>query len=526
MTSKKNRSKALNQGGDHNSEHEPVDGNHLLQSVIDASLTGIGYLKPIRNDAQKIIDFECVFANNKAIEYSGCDGMIGKKYSELFPGITEKEIFKKYIKALEENDVQDFEIHEKNEKSDNWFRITAVRLGDGIVVSSEDITPRKRVEKELAAQHNILKQTEELAQAGSWEYDINTKQFSWSDGMYRLFNMKNGSHVVPAVYLKYSTEKDLAIAQTIVDGIEKTFHPFEETLHINFNGTTKSLKIKAAPLKDENGQIEKVLGVDMDVTAVQQSEKKIMELNKSLFVMNKELNSLNTELKNFNNITANNYSETFRHIYINLEAIVTNDARALSDSGRANLRRAQSGIQRLKLLTNDINNYLQLYDIGINKQMINPNKIIENVISGMKGKVEDAQATIQTAELPPFPADPLLFSHLIKNLLDNAIKFRKLVVDPLIKIHYSHADELNAMPKTIDNTAYMIIIVSDNGIGFLQDEVDKMFELFNQLPTEGKHKGSGMGLAICKKIMEMHGGFITAEGQRARGASFQCYFPL
>ena len=526
MNSKKKKGSisVTNPDQGHAGEHETTKSKNLLQSVIDASLTGISYLKPIRNDSQKVIDFECVFANNKVFEYTGCNEMIGKKYSELFPGFIEKEIFTRYIKALEENEVQDFELHEKNERAENWFRITAVSLGDGIVVSSEDITPRKRVEKELEAQHNILKQTEELVQAGSWEYDINTKEFLWSDGMYSLFNMKKESHVVPGVYLDYVTEQDQEIAQKIVDVIERKFEPFEETLHLNFNGTIKTLKAKAAPLKNESGQIEKMLGVDMDITKTQQSEEKIMELNKSLFTMNKELSSLNAELKNFNTITANNYNETLRHVYIHLEAIVTNDARALSDSGRANLRRAQSGVQKLKLLTNDINNYLQLYNIGINKQMIDPNKIIENVISGMKGKIEDAQATVKTTELPSLQADPLLFSHLITNLLDNAIKFRNHV-DPIIKINYSHADELNERSKAADNTAYTVVIISDNGIGFQQEEMDKMFEFFHQLPNQGKHKGSGMGLAICKKIMEMHGGFIIAEGEKEKGASFQCYFP-
>jgi signal transduction histidine kinase len=508
----------------HATGHETIDSKNLLQSVIDASLTGVSYLKPIRNDSEKVIDFECVFANNKVFEFTGCNEMIGKKYSELFSGFTEKEVFARYINALEENDVQDFEVHEKNERSDNWFRITAVRLGDGIVVSSEDITQRKRIEKELEAQHNILKQTEELAQAGSWEYDINTKEFLWSDGMYSLFNMQKGSHVIPGVYLDYVTEQDQEIAQKIVDVIERKFEPFEETLHINFNGTVKTLKAKAAPLKNESGQIEKMLGVDMDITKAQQSEEKIMELNKSLFTMNKELSSLNAELKNFNTITANNYNETLRHVYIHLEAIVTNDARSLSDSGRANLRRAQSGVQKLKLLTNDINNYLQLYNIGINKQRIDPNKIIGNVIAGIKGKIEDAQATIKTTELPSLQADPLLFSHLMTNLLDNAIKFRNHV-DPIIKIHYSQDGELNERRKAADDADYIVVIVSDNGIGFQQEEMDKMFEFFHQLPIQGKHKGSGMGLAICKKIMEMHGGYIHAEGEKEKGASFQCYFP-
>ena len=527
MVSKKtNRPKNANPGADHNGEPDAIDSKHLLQSVIDASLTDISYLRPIHRDSQGIIDFECVFANNKGIEYAGCNEMVGKRYGELFPGIKGTETFRNYIKAFEENSVQDFEIYNKNGSSDNWFRITAVKVGNGIVVSSEDITARKRAEKELVAQHNILKQAEELAQAGSWEYNIDTKDFLWSDGMYQLFKMKKNMPVVPAVYLKYAIEEDVPIAQKIVDAIEKTFQPLEETLRININGTVKTLKIKAAPLKNENGEIEKTLGVDMDITSAQRSEEKIMELNRSLTVMNKELSTLNAELKNFNSIAANNYSEVLRQVYIHLETVVTTDARTLSDSGRANLRRAQSAIQRMKLLTNDISNYLHLYDIGVNKQMINPNSIIQNVLSAMKGKIEDAQATINAAELPSFPADPLLFSHLMTNLLDNAIKFRKLVVNPVIKIHYSRADELSAIAKAASNTGYMIIIVSDNGLGFQQEELDQMFELFYQLPTQGKHKGSGMGLAICKKIMEMHGGFIAAEGERARGASFQCYFPL
>jgi light-regulated signal transduction histidine kinase (bacteriophytochrome) len=83
--------------------------------------------------------------------------------------------------------------------------------------------------------------------------------------------------------------------------------------------------------------------------------------------MNQELNSLNSELKTFNNITANNYNETLRHVYINLETIITSDARHLSDTSRANIRRAQSAVQKMKLLTNDIHNYLELYDAGIKR---------------------------------------------------------------------------------------------------------------------------------------------------------------
>ena len=170
---KKNRSDNAN----HDNEEKTIESKDLLQSVIDASLTGIGYLKPIHNDSKKIVDFLCVFANKRAIEYAGGIEMSGKQYCDLFPGINETEVFRYYIKAYEENVIQDFETYYNIGKFDNWFRVTAVKVGDGIVVSFEDITRQKTAEKELVAQHNLLKQAEELAQAGSWEYDINTNGF-------------------------------------------------------------------------------------------------------------------------------------------------------------------------------------------------------------------------------------------------------------------------------------------------------------------------------------------------------------
>ncbi|TMI80984.1 MAG: histidine kinase, partial [Bacteroidetes bacterium] len=154
----------------------------------------------------------------------------------------------------------------------------------------------------------------------------------------------------------------------------------------------------------------------------------------------------------------------------------------------------------MKLLTDDINRYLQLYDIGVHKALIDPGKIIQSTLSVMSKKINETNATIELGSLIPLQADPLLFSILITNLVDNAIKFRKLVVAPVIKIRSSHADEINAVPGASRDTPYLIITVSDNGIGFREEEAETIFELFFQLNTTGTYKGSGIGLAICKKI--------------------------
>jgi len=392
-----------------------------------------------------------------------------------------------------------------------------------IVGVVQNINEQKKAEEEIAKQHNILKQAEELAKIGSWEYNIKTKEFIWGDGMYALFNMKKGKQVKPEIFLSHTTEKDLSVAEKIVNDIERSFQPFEETMYLKIDGEIKAFKIKATLLKNNKGEPEKMLGVNMDITASLESEKKIMELNESLVFMNQELNSLNSELRSFNSITANNYSEALRHVYINLETIITSDARHLSDSGRANIRRAQSAVQKMKLLTNDIHNYLELYDARIKKESISPKIILQDIIRQTKVKIEEANAKIEIEELPVLSADPILFSRLLTNLIDNSIKFRKAGEDPVVKIKHTKINELEDVPISLTGTPYTIITVTDNGIGF--ENTDMIFELFTQLPDEVKHKGSGMGLSICKKIMEMHGGHIIAETEPGKGASFHCFFP-
>jgi len=333
--------------------------------------------------------------------------------------------------------------------------------------------------------------------------------------MYALFNLKKGKQVKPAIYLEHATKKERIVAEKLVNAIEISFQTFEETMYLKIDGDIKAIKIKATPLENDKGEVEKMLGVNMDITASLESAQKILGLNESLITMNKELNSLNSELRSFNSITANNYNEALRHVYINLETIITSDARNLSDSGRANIRRAQSAVQKMKLLTNDIHNYLELYDVDIKKELISPKINLQHIIKRIEEKIEEANAIIEIEELPALSADPVLFSRLLTNLLDNSIKFRKPGEDPVIKIKHTKTNE-SGIP-------YRIITLTDNGIGF--ETTDKVFELFTQLPDEVKHKGSGMGLAICKKIMEMHGGYITAEAEPGKGASFHCFFP-
>jgi signal transduction histidine kinase len=402
-----------------------------------------------------------------------------------------------------------------------WLHLSVSPYADGLIVIFYDIQNEKAVLK----QSNILKQSEELAQTGSWEYDVKTKEFIWSDGMYQLFNIEKGTVLTPSIYFEQAVREDKGIAQKIISALDEKFEAFEETLRIQSDGDVRTIKAKGTPLKNHKGETEKMLGVDMDITMAREAEEKITELNLSLFTMNRELNVLNSELRNFAAIAANNYSETLRHLYINMESIVINDAHHLSNSGRANLRRAQGSVQKMKLLSDDINKYLNLYNTEIGKKMFEPGIVIGEILSKLEKKVTEVDAHIELDKLPVLFADPSLFSTLVWNLIDNSIKFRSPSRPLIIKITSGQTGRMSPLFSSSKVSSYSIISITDNGTGFTQENSEKIFELFSKLQEKDHYKGSGIGLAICKKIMEMHGGFITAEGLPDEGASFYCYFP-
>lgn len=391
----------------------------------------------------------------------------------------------------------------------------------------QNITTRKKQEEETQTSLSIIQQSEQIVAMGSWEYDILTDEFKWSEGMYRLFNLDNTIKARPEIYLDYTLENERPLIDKLINNVLHDFAPFEETITlVTPTHEKKIIKVKAVVQKDKNSKPLKVIGVDLDITQQVKATQEINNLYKTLLKKNQELQVLNHEIKAFNIVSAHHYKETLQQLYTNLEYIVSNDARQLSDSGKGNIRRAQSAIQKMNLLTDDINAYFKLYDLDVSIAPIDPNPVIKTVINNYNVKLEQNNASVEYPDLPSLPSHPVLFSQLISNLLDRAIKSRNMNLPLVIKIKYSQVDELNSVPAAIKNTAYGIISISDNGLGFYEEEAEKLFEIFHHLADSGKRKGSGVGLAISKKIMNLHDGFITAEGSPDKGAAFTCYFPM
>jgi len=174
-------------------------------------------------------------------------------------------------------------------------------------------------------------------------------------------------------------------------------------------------------------------------------------------------------------------------------------------------------------MASDVSAYLKLNKFVANSSTIDLNRVINHVIVNL-GENQNL-ISLHSARLPLIKGDPMLLSLLFKNLFENAIKNKKDDQDLIVKLHYSKADEINFHPLALQDTAYHLISVRDNGIGFDQKESEKIFRIFYQIDDKKKNRGAGIGLASCKKIMELHGGFIEAESSPGQGATFTCFFP-
>jgi signal transduction histidine kinase len=344
--------------------------------------------------------------------------------------------------------------------------------------------------------------------------------------MYELFEVKKGIPVNPEIYLDLAIPEDSQTAQRIVDLITVHHFSFEETIRVKSNDTIRMIKVKGAPFKSDRKETERILGVDMDITKVAQAQQKIMDLNHALFAANRELNSANSDLRTFASIAANNFSETLRQLYLNYEMIVAHDAKNLSNSGRANLRRAQAAIQKLKLVTDDLVSFSKLQEMGEKEDSVDLNSVFKSIADEFLTRPNRPAVEIDCEHLPSISGYPPLLRMLFYHLFDNAVKFRQQGSNHVVKISCIElmGSDIN-IAEAVKDRKYFRITFTDSGIGFPAEESEKIFEMFYQLHEKGKYKGSGVGLAICKKIMELHDGFITAESHPETGASFHCFFP-
>jgi len=260
--------------------------------------------------------------------------------------------------------------------------------------------------------------------------------------------------------------------------------------------------------------------------ALAQREKDHVMAEDSIRAYAADLERSNRDLQDFANIASHDLQEPLRKIANFSDILVQRYSDDLDKPAKEYLERIQASVQRLHDLILGLLNFSRISTKTQPPQPVDLNETIKAVLSDLEFQLDQVDAVINVKELPTIVSDPLQTHQLFLNLISNSLKFRK--PDTVTKIDIYSQDIYETATKSAKRESVLKcfkIFVSDNGIGFDEKYIDKVFQPFQRLHPNDEYSGSGMGLAICRKILERHGGEITAKSAPGEGATFIITYP-
>lgn len=252
----------------------------------------------------------------------------------------------------------------------------------------------------------------------------------------------------------------------------------------------------------------------------QNLEHKVEERTATLTRYSEELERSNKELEDFAFVASHDLQEPLRKIRAFGDRLLKRYGESLGEQGADYIRRMYAASERMSLLIDDLLSFSRVTTKQKPFVAADLNAVIDSVMDSLEIAIENSQAVIETENLPIIEADESQFQQVFSNLISNSIKFMQEGKAPHIRIT---GETLTDPP---DAREWVCIKVVDNGIGFDQQYEERIFNLFQRLHGKDSYTGTGIGLALCKKIIERHGGSISAQSSEGEGSTFTIYLPL
>lgn len=402
-------------------------------------------------------------------------------------------------------------------------KVTMERLVKEAANSYEQLKEKqlelKELNNKLQLRNDIFNHAEENALIGSYSWHLSANKLEYSDNLYKILGYKPGEFepsFEKFLNFLHPEDKENMIAIWESAKVTKKFETSRQRV-LTKDGQLKYLN--ATGKFTGSGVNELVIGTIQDITGD-------VLLNEMLKEKNSELERSNTELASFTYIASHDLQEPVRKIHTFSKLILEKDGAQLPETTRNYLSRISSSAVRMQNLIEAFLNYSRIDNSQLVFEKTDLTLIIEDAISQLSDLIEEKNVVIENGKLPVLSVIPFQVQQLFINLISNAIKYSRKDISPLIKItsEIIPGKKLNE-PEINPDINYWKISVEDNGIGFEQKYADKIFEVFKRLHNKEDYAGTGIGLAICKKIMVSHKGMITATGKPNKGAVFSVYFP-
>ncbi|WP_162242736.1 PAS domain-containing protein [Dyadobacter sp. Leaf189] len=486
--------------------------------------------------------------------------VVGKCYAEVLPELAGKGIYEQLDGVYRTGKT----FHASNQRVDLviegelrrfYFKYTFTPLFDadrnvyGVMNTAADVTDLVLAQEQLQETEASLRGAIELAQLGSWELDVATGKVSYSDAIKSWFGFEGDQIVLEEVYNPIHPD-DRA---TVATAVSKALAPgsggvYDAEYRIIAFGSAQERVVHALGkvIYDEHGQPYKLLGTAQDITSSRQRQEALEQLvqlrtaelaaqNEEYFAINEELEEANQlllrtneNLQQFAYVASHDLQEPLRKIRQFSDLLKTQNA-AASGNDWHYLDRIQSAAGRMSVLIRDLLDFSSISTELEAAESVSLETVVNTVLSDLELIVTETGAEVVIGPLPSVQGNALQLGQLFQNLISNALKFRKPGSIPTIRVNSAQVlqSELPRSVKPVRNAKmYYRIDVTDNGIGFDEKYLDRIFQVFQRLHSKHEFNGTGIGLAICEKVVANHGGAITAASQPGEGASFMIFFPV
>jgi PAS domain S-box-containing protein len=397
----------------------------------------------------------------------------------------------------------------------------------GYLLIGTDNTARKQVEEERAKldqeKQRLLRELEQSAERsrllieGVRDYALFTmdpegRVTSWNTGAERIKGYKE-EEIVGKNFSIFYEKSDVAAGRPAQDlkRAADTDRYEEEGRRVRKDGSVFWASAIITSLRSPDGRLRGFAKVTRDITTRRQAEL-------ALSSFTARLQRSNEDLQEFAMIASHDLQEPLRKIQMFGDRLKQECAESLGPTGQDYINRMQNAAARGQSLIEGLLAFSRVTTKGQPPKLVELRTIATEVTADLEARIAQVGGTIEIGSLPAIEADPLQMRQLIQNLLGNALKFRRPEVPPAVRI--------SATPiETQDARAGWQIAVADNGIGFDEKYLDRIFKLFQRLHERGTYEGAGMGLAISRKIVERHHGTITARSTPGQGTTMFVTLP-
>jgi len=456
-------------------------------------------------------NYTVTYWNNTVEKLTGVkrEEIVGKNLWDFIPE-PNSEFVEAYQIALRDKKRINFETFDPWIKA--WLEVTVYPTHDGLSVIIRDISEKKASEQQIQEFNERFSLITKASHDAIWDWNILTDEHYWGEGFNMIFDedVSGISFDHERWKNKIHPEDRQRVANLLGDILnDPKRNSFEaEYRFIKTNGTEIYLVDKGTVVRDPLGRPTRMVGAIQNITRRKAYEQSLKILNTELAKSIRDLEISNKELEQFAFVASHDLQEPLRMITSFLTLIEKRYATAIDDRGQQYIRFAVDGAKRMREIILDLLEFSRIGSITEEKKVVSANDLVNEVLIIHKKTIKDKQAKIHLSVLPEILCHPNSIIQVFQNLISNALKYHDGTQKPEIFIDFTEKK---------DSWQFS---VRDNGIGIDKEYLDKIFVIFQRLHQKEQYSGTGIGLSICKKIVEFHGGKIWVESKVGNGSTF------